>query len=58
LFTILVNNKLDSKKNGKSGSGVGLKNAYDAIRGMGGKIEVSSTLGQGTIFMIYLKRLR
>ncbi len=37
-----------------SGRGIGLSAALDAVRGMGGRIEVSSEAGQGTRFQLLL----
>lgn len=38
----------------KRGSGLGLTTSYSIIKNHGGKIEVSSTIGEGTTFTIYL----
>jgi signal transduction histidine kinase len=37
------------------GTGLGLSLSYDIIKAHNGKLNVSSTLGQGTVFTIYLK---
>lgn len=38
----------------KEGSGLGLMTVFNAIREHGGRIEVDSELGQGTLFTLYL----
>ena len=38
------------------GSGIGLATVQRVIQGMGGRIEVSSKLGEGTVFSIYLPK--
>lgn len=46
-----------TKKN-NSGLGLGLATVHQAVKQNGGHIEVKSTLGQGTIFTLFLPRYR
>ncbi|MEO1255070.1 MAG: ATP-binding protein, partial [Bacteroidota bacterium] len=40
---------------GEQGNGLGLALCYDFAKSMGGKIEVESKLGEGSVFRIILK---
>ena len=43
-------------KENACGTGLGLSIVYSIVQQSGGHIEVESTVGQGTIFRIYLPR--
>lgn len=53
LFTTLDTNDRD----GNPGSGIGLATVQKLVNNMGGKIKVTSTLGEGSIFSFSVKRL-
>lgn len=46
--------RIDSSRNMASGSGLGLAIAQDIIKGLGGRIDVESSLGEGTKFTVVL----
>jgi two-component system phosphate regulon sensor histidine kinase PhoR len=46
--------RIDSSRNMTNGSGLGLAIAQDIIEGLGGRIEVQSSLGEGTKFTVVL----
>ncbi len=49
-----IGREIFSTKNPDEGTGLGLLTSYETVREHGGRIEVSSKVGEGTVFTVYV----